>query len=119
MSLSHLKINGVACPLGYEPGPLLLSWHTESAASTQVNACIRVYDSVRSLVWETEGNLNWEGTSLDFKPLPRTRYTVELTVTDDAGAVHTGSTWFETGKIAEPWQAKWIGVEDEPEWALF
>jgi len=69
------------------------------------------------LVWETEGDLNWEGTSLDFKPLPRTRYTVELTVTDDTGAVHTGSTWFETGKMGEPWQGRWIGIEGEPSFA--
>ena len=117
MSISHLKINGVSCPLGYEPGPLLLSWHTESSASAQTNAAVRVYSCVRELVWETEGDLNWEGTSLDFKPLPRTRYTVELTVTDDTGAVHTGSTWFETGKMGEPWQGRWIGIEGEPSFA--
>ena len=117
MSISHLKINGVSCPLGYEPGPLLLSWHTESSASAQANASIRVYNRARELVWETEGDLDWEGTSLDFKPLPRTHYTVELTVTDDTGAVHTGSTWFETGKMGEPWQAQWIGIDGEPPYA--
>ena len=117
MSVSHLKINGVTCPLGYEPGPLLLSWHTESSAKTQTEARIRVWDPNGELVWEKSGDLNWEGTPLEFKPLPRTRYTVELTVTDDAGETHIGSTWFETGKLGEPWQAKWIGLEAEPEFA--
>ena len=73
MSISHLKINGVSCPMGYEPGPLLLSWHTESRAKDQAEAWIRVWDPDQQLVWEAKGDLDWEGTSLDFKPLPRTR----------------------------------------------
>ena len=117
MAISQMKINGITCPLGYEPGPLLLSWHTESGAKTQTEAWVRVLDENHTLIWETRGNLDWEGTPLKFKPLPRTRYTVELTVTDNSGDDHSGSTWFETGKMGEPWQAQWIGVKNEPEFA--
>lgn len=117
IAITHMKINGVTAPLGYDPNPLLLSWHTESAASTQSEAWLRVWDDEKQLVWETRGDLDWEGTALDFKPLPRTRYTVQIAARDNTATVHTGETWFETGKLSEPWQAKWIGVDGQPDWA--
>lgn len=121
MPITHLKINGITCPLGYEPGPLLLSWQMEgSSATVQTNACIKVWQGSAdgTPVWETSGDLAWEGTSLKIPSLlPRTRYTVQVEVTDDIGAIHTGETWFETGKLDEPWQAKWIGIDHEGDWA--
>ena len=117
MPISHIKINGIANPLGYEPGPLLLSWHTDSVASDQQNAKVSVFDGAKQLVWSTEGNLSWEGTPLSFEPLPRTHYTVQVEVTDTDGVLHSGETWFETGKLGESWRAQWIGVEGQPDWA--
>ena len=121
MSVTHLKINGVANPLGYEPGPLLLSWQVEgSTAAAQANACVKVWQGMAPCgpIWEASGDLPWEGTRLELPALlPRTRYTVAVEVTDDGGATHTGETWFETGKLDEPWQAKWIGPGCDPEWA--
>ncbi len=121
MSITHLKLNGVSCPLGYDLNPLLLSWQVEgSTAATQTNACVKVWQGapVGTPLWETSGNLAWEGTKLDLPSLlPRTRYTVQVEVTDDSGSIHTGETWFETGKLDEPWQAKWIGIDQEGDWA--
>lgn len=117
MSITHMKINGIANPLGYDPDPLLLSWHTQADSKSQVSARVRVEDEDQQLVFETHGDLAWEGTPLTFRPLPRTRYTVKVEVTDDQGGVHLGETWFETGKMNEPWKAEWIGVEGEPEFA--
>ena len=118
MAVTQMKINGVACPLGCEPGPLLLSWKTESAAGEQASARVRVRDGAGAPVWETEGDLAWEGTPLEVPSLlPRTRYTVSVEVTDSAGTIHTGETWFETGKLDEPWQARWIGPGCETQWA--
>ncbi len=121
MPVTHLKINGVANPLGYDPNPLLLSWQVEgSAASQQTNACVKVWQgpAENTPIWETSGDLAWEGTRLELTSLlPRTRYTVQVEVTDDQGVTHTGETWFETGKLDEPWQAKWIGIDGAPDWA--
>ena len=117
MAVTNMKINGITTPLGYEPGPLLLSWHTQSSAKKQAEAWVRVLDERNALVWETRGDLNWEGTSLEFTPLPRTRYRVDVQITDESGCVERGSTWFETGKLDEPWQAEWIGTAEETEWA--
>ena len=117
MAITNMKINGIANPLGYEPGPLLLSWHTESDAKKQTEAWVRVWNEQDTLVWETRGDLPWEGTSLDFIPRTRTRYTVGVQVTDESGCHERESTWFETGKLGEPWQAQWIGVDRKPDWA--
>lgn len=121
MSVTHLKINGVTAPLGYDPTPLLLSWQVEgSAAAAQTDACIKVWRGLAegSPLWERSGDLPWDGTPLELPVLlPRTRYTVQVTVTDELGAIHSGETWFETGKLDEPWQAQWIGVDGQPLWA--
>ena len=117
MPVSHMKINGVTNPLGYDPGPLLLSWHTESNALGQETAKVSVFDGAKQFVWGTDGNLSWEGTPLSFKPLPRMRYTVQIEVTDTDGNIHSGETWFETGKLGESWQAQWIGATSQSDWA--
>lgn len=59
---------------------------------------------------------DWERTTTeqialeyDGKPLePHTTYTAQLTVWDDAGESAQAELTFETGKMNEPWTAKWI-----------
>lgn len=113
MNITCLKLNGVPEPLGYDTRePLLLSWLVEDAAGKRpVSARIRVWDGpdMGRVLWETEGDLDWEGTPLTLEPRPRTRYYVGVEVTDDTGATAEGITWFETGKMGEPWAGRWIG----------
>lgn len=116
MSITHLKVNGLTNPLGFDPGPLLLSWQVEDAVGAPVNSKVSV-SANGQMLWSVEGNLDWEGTALEVSPLPRTHYSVCVEVTDQNQTVHTGETCFETGKLGEPWQAKWISVAGDPEWA--
>ena len=121
MSVINIKINGVPQPLGYDFSDLLLSWHvTDSNSSTTVNSCVVVRQDTRDgkVVFQTSGNLAWEGTKLNIPSLlPRTRYWISVEVEDDFGALHTGESWFETGKLKEPWHAKWICPENAAEFA--
>lgn len=120
MAITNLKINGISCPLGYEPGPLLLSWLTEGSSGshqTHARVCVRTSPSDSLPLWETGGNLNWEGTPLHLPLLPRTRYYTHVEVTDDLGKTHLGQTWFETGKLDEPWKAQWIGPDKTSDYA--
>lgn len=118
MSISHMKLNGISCPMGYEPGPLLLSWQVEgSAGNRPVNSRIQVVDQAGIQVWETEGALSWEGTPLAFDPKSFTCYTVQVTVMDDLDETHAGETWFETGRMDRPWQGVWIGPDAVPDYA--
>ena len=46
----------------------------------------------------------YDGPGLD----PFRQYTAKVTATDDAGETATASVAFETGRMEQPWQAKWI-----------
>ncbi len=108
MAVTNLKINGMTCPMGYSVTPLILSWQVESAEGKYpVHTEIQVWQEA-TLLWQKEGDLPWEGTVLDIPCKSRTRYEVCVTVRDNAGAAHQGKTWFETGKMDEPWVGKWI-----------
>ena len=117
MSVANLKINGLERPIGYDCGELLLSWQVLGSCAAQAKARVEVLDRGGAIVWDCEGDLAWEGTPLRFEPLPRSRYTVRVEVTDSEGSVHSGETEFESGKLSEPWQAKWIAPNAESSWA--
>lgn len=121
MSVINIKLNGTPTPLGYDLSNPLLSWQiAESSAKTQTNArvVIRQNDRDGAVIFTTSGDLKWEGTPLALPALlPRTRYWITIEVSDDTGAVHTGESWFETGKLNEPWTGKWISPEVTSEWA--
>ena len=118
MPIVNMKIGGVTEPMGYDFAKPLLSWQVEGGAGKQKDAAIKVYaDCAAAPVWECRSDLNWEGTVLALDPLlPRTRYTACVEVTDNEGTLHTGETWFETGLMDEPWQARWLSCEAEA-WA--
>ena len=108
MAVTNLKINGISCPMGFDCETLLLSWQVENASGKKpAHTHVQVWDN-HALLFSKEGDLDWEGTKLELSPKPCTRYKVRVTVTDDAGETHRGETFFETGKMAQPWQAKWI-----------
>ena len=117
MAVTNLKINGLHHPMGYDCAPLLLSWLVEQVEGKKpVHTCVQVRSEHRML-WQKEGNLDWEGTTLELRLKPRTRYEVTVSVTDDAGENHAGNTWFETGKMDEPWQGKWIAPMGDADFA--
>lgn len=45
---------------------------------------------------------------------PRTRYTWSVEVTADNGETAAAESWFETGKMEEPWTGKWITPDLDP-----
>jgi len=117
MSVSNIKINGISEGIGYDCGTMLLSWKTVSSAETQKNASVTVSDEKGNCVFAAKGDLPWEGTRLDFAPAPRTCYKVEISVTDSNGGEHKGESFFESGKMDEPWQARWISPVGTGDWA--
>ncbi len=116
MKISAMRANHLETPLGYDLSHLSLSWIPEDAAGTR-------QESARVLIAadpEFQQILHDSGRRADLDSLgycpglalaPRTRYYWEVTVTDDAGDEASGRSWFETGKMAEPWQAAWISPE--------
>lgn len=114
MEIYGVKINGLNNPIGFEYESLLCSWKVrESRGTKQAHAKIQVATDadLAAIAYEKEGDLNCTGEVLDFVLQPYTRYYYQITVESDAGEMAKSDVhFFETAKLNDPWQAKWIGV---------
>lgn len=115
MRVISLKVNGITNPVGFAYDTLLCSWKvTETAAKKQAEVIIDVaadsaFENV--LVTKFGSELRSIGTKVELSLEPYTTYYWRVTVTGDNGEQATSETaTFETGKMDEPWQAKWIGT---------
>lgn len=116
MKITNLRTNQIASPLGFQLDRLSLSWVTEvekkkstfqTAAQVQIatdkNFAKIIFDSgkkedINSLAYHPNVSLE-----------PRTRYYRHVTVWGDQGDIATSTVaWFETAKMDESWQGKWI-----------
>jgi len=123
MKVSQLRCNHVDNPLGFELDRLSLSWITEVGDRTskfQQSARVEIaYDTNFEQMVHDSGQQQ-HIDSLAYQPevqlKPRTRYYWRVTVWGDAGDVATSEiAWFETAKMNEPWQGKWITPELDQE----
>ncbi|MDE7331797.1 MAG: glycoside hydrolase family 78 protein [Lachnospiraceae bacterium] len=116
MIIQNVRINGIENPKGFLYKQLDCSWEvTETDSKKQVSASIEVSGSetFEDIIYKKEGaGLKQGGEPLEMELRPRTVYYYRVAVYGDAGdnAV-SGICHFETGKMNEPWQAKWIGPE--------
>ena len=117
MELSNIQINHLRTPMGFDLFcPFSVSYtleHTRGKTQTSVRfiltrACdgVTIYDS---------GKLT---QVLPAYPLaaalsPRTRYRLTIHAETDANERAEAESWFETGKMDEPWHAQWIGAADD------
>ena len=117
MELSSIQINHLRTPMGFDLFcPFSVSYtleHTRGKTQTSVRfiltrACdgVTIYDS---------GKLT---QVLSAYPLaaalsPRTRYRLTIHAETDANERAEAESWFETGKMDEPWHAQWIGAADD------
>lgn len=118
MHITHLRTNHLVNPLGYALEQVVLTWVTEdSQSSHQQRARIEVAieDDFSFLIIDTgwSASLSSLGHPLDIELMPRTRYYWRVSVENNLGVRTTSETaWFETAKLNEPWQARWITTDD-------
>lgn len=113
MKLSQLRTNHVKTPLGLYLEKPIFSWvagETESKKQTAAQIVVKrdgetVFDSGKR---EDISSLGYEA---DLQLAPRTRYEWTVTCWGDQGDCACASSWFETSKEDEPWQAKWIAAD--------
>lgn len=117
MKITAIRINGIREPLGFSLPHLSVSWKTEETVSRQPareRLCVASDPDFSQLLFEKENaKLQSIGESVSVGLLPRTRYYVRVEVQGNAGDSAVGTSWFETGKMEEPWQAQWIGTQAE------
>lgn len=114
MELYALKINGLNNPVGYRFDSVTVSWKVRNAGGKkQRNARVEVseQENFETILFCREGAaLSGLGVKLDLPLAPYTRYFCRVSVTSDAGETAEASCFFETAKLADPWQGKWIGI---------
>ena len=125
MEIYAVKINGFEKPIGYLFDTLLCSWKVRGAkGNKQANAHIAVSTdpALDTVLYEvSKAELDALGVPLGLRLAPCTRYYYRVTVTSDLGEIaQSNIEWFETGKLDQPWEAQWLGFEDDtrhPEFA--
>ncbi|MBR3272572.1 MAG: family 78 glycoside hydrolase catalytic domain [Clostridia bacterium] len=117
MKIADIRVNGIREALGFSLPHLSVSWKTvETDSKAPVSARLQVAadPGFSQILFEKEGaKLRAIGEDVSLALRPRTRYYVRVEVKGDAGDAAVGESWFETGKLDEPWQAKWIGPAPE------
>jgi alpha-L-rhamnosidase len=114
MKIKSMKTNRITNPLGFDLGIPRFSFVTyDTAAKKQTAAQIQVAldEEFTNIVFDSGVNAGID--SLAFKPTinlkPCTRYYWRVTVWADNGDMAVSETaWFETAKLADSWDAKWI-----------
>ncbi len=117
MEIYDLKINGIREPVGFEMHSVSVSWkvrRTESRRAAKTSLLIAADEGFAHILAAREGSeLRSVGESFDIALTPRTRYYVQVSVKGDSGDSASAVTFFETGKMDEPWTAAWIGTQPE------
>ena len=116
MRISEIRINGIREPMGFEMPYISLSWKvTESASrkSREARIAVAADPGFTKLLYEKKGeSLRSAGERIPILLAPRIRYFCRVEVTGDAGDSAAADSWFETGKMDEPWAGKWISARE-------
>ena len=114
MKITDIRINGIREPLGFSLPHVSVSWKVTDTASRQPvheRLILAADPGFAQVLYEKEGErLASIGEVIPVSLRPRTRYYLRVEVTGDGGDQATGTSWLETGKMEEPWQAAWIGT---------
>ncbi len=115
MRIGHLRVNHLREPLGYDLTNPSFSWivsDTDSKRRDKVR--LRVFKNDECL-YDTGMTAEADplGTELPLPLLPRTRYRWRVAAWGDSGDRGEAEAFFETGKMGEPWQGRWICPGEE------
>ena len=117
MTIYDLKINGIREPLGFELPYVSVSWKVRDTASVKAvkTALTIARDAAFNdvIIKKEDKTLRSTGEVLDIELQPRTRYYVRVELSGDKGDAACAESFFETGKMDEPFSAQWIGTQPE------
>ena len=111
MRITRCQVNHLNAPVGYQFGTPVFTWQVEEALGTrQTEARVRVCQGDDCLL-DTgfDAAVSSLGYEANLALKPRTVYTWTVAVRTDAGEEAVSEpNIFETGKMGEAWQARWI-----------
>lgn len=111
MKIWNCKVNHMINPVGFQLKQTTFSWISDCPDVDTSRIVVKVENEVAvDTGWK---KLNPLATKLNIHPKPRTVYEWKVSVKDKAGEIITSETqFFETGKMDEPWKAKWIASQE-------
>jgi alpha-L-rhamnosidase len=118
MKLTEMKTNAIREPLGFALDPLTLQWQLEPESEADEKAQVRsarvVIRRGGSIVYDSGEMTGETADGRDFCPAlqlePRTAYQWQVCLQLDNGTEVSAESRFETGKMQEPWQGRWIST---------
>ena len=113
MKVTDLRVNHLTTPIGFQIVPLSFSWKVEEPGEgvRQKAARLTVRKGSENIYDSGKGNPDSLDCPADVPLVPRTRYNWSIEVTANSGEMAGGSSWFETGKMDEPWVGEWITAD--------
>lgn len=123
MNITDLRVNHLSRPMGFRTDPLYFSWKVTGygEAKKQDWARIRIYQ--KDVCIYDSGCANKGsglGMQVNVQLQPRTVYRWTAEVAADTKETAWAESVFETGKMDETWQGKWISsAADEPVLCVF
>ncbi|MCX6068175.1 MAG: family 78 glycoside hydrolase catalytic domain [Chloroflexi bacterium] len=115
MKITRLKTNHVKKLLGFALDKPVLSWiveDTRDKKQTASQVVISQDDAFTQILFDSGKVSGAEIDSIAYRPniplSPRTRYFWKVRVWGETESAESETTWFETAKMGEPWQAQWI-----------
>ncbi len=115
MIIRKCQVNHLENPLGYRIGTPVFHWVTEDSRGSRETESRIVVKCCGEVLYDTGFSVHDSlAVPLDLEFRPRTRYTWTVTVRTDAGEeLESGEQFFETGKMDEPWEGKWIHSDSQ------
>ena len=115
MQITHLRAMHMDRPLGAAMVQPILSWKvTDASGKKQRSARIVIASdpAMTHILHDSgEGGFSSLGYAAPMALAPRTRYFWQVSVTaDDGERAVSEPTFFETGKMDEPWAGQWIAM---------
>ena len=115
MIIYAVKVNHITNPLGYTMERTIFTWKVKDAQGTgqkEARILVAADPEMNAILFDTgfRADISNLGYKADIDLSPRTRYYWTVTVRTDAEGEEAASDvqWFETAKMDEMWQAKWI-----------
>ncbi|MFB8624202.1 alpha-L-rhamnosidase [Enterococcus casseliflavus] len=122
MEINQMTINYYTEPLGYDLSDPVFRYQVTDQSKAVFHALEVALDAdFQAIVSQVpKQKLAAYRFSCTFPMQPRQRYFWRVTIWDAAGDRYQKTSWFETGKLQEAWQGKWITPVTTPlESAIF
>lgn len=118
MKIIDCRVNHLKNPIGYRMERTVFSWKVTDAKGMKQEAariCVAADPKMQEILADTGFTAEADSlaSKVDVTLLPRTRYYWTVTVRSDAQEEAVSEVnWFETSKMGESWQGKWITCDN-------